>query len=99
MLNELLEAILTLDMAWRRRHERVGSADTEALETKAAISTILRAVVAKLLTGGTEEPIDADALVRIYIASGARWRDLAAAVSRHALEGSTRSGGGNDDQG
>ena len=92
MRNETLEAVLIIDAAWRRRHARAGSVDADAREAKAAIDTLRNAVLAGLLAdaGTADAPIDADAVVRIYIASGAKWRDLVAAVSRHALDAQAR---------
>jgi hypothetical protein len=88
MLNEILEALLILDAFRRRRFERAGTDNAEARETKAALATLRRGVLGGLVRGGETGPIDADALLKTYIAAGGNWQAMCAAVNRNALAGS-----------
>lgn len=90
MLDETLEAFLTVECACRRRCRNARSGDTEAAALKAAVTVLRRGVLAGVIQRAPDGPIEAEDLVQAYIASGATWHDLVAAVSRHNLDGATR---------
>lgn len=92
MHNSLVESVLsisTLTKRWCELHPKA----PEVPEVRKAVSDLRRAVLKSFIHDADAEPADAELFVQAYIQSGASWADLTAAVSRHAITGSTRRAG------
>jgi len=85
--NKCLDAFLVVDCNYRRRARLLPCEDRRKVGQ--AMAEIGRGVIEGAITDATE-PINPDALIEAYIASGGNWHDLTTAVNRHALEGATK---------
>lgn len=90
MMNELLSSLLTVDCEVRRRTHGARQDDPAARELRDACRALARGLLAAVANPPAGERVDADLIVKGYLAAEGDWPALVAAVNRHGLDAQAR---------